>query len=195
MHPAHVPTRHQVLERGAPAQRDVGDQEWSAFGSLARQTCGPLWLTPLARSSATYQSSADFKRTVLAHLTWDILARRVFFGILLQVTAQARLTLCRGVSTSFSLIASPVPSVAEVALGILRNITCVTNNEAITGLRDDEMGEKRLLDLLEDRIAEGAAVGPGHASSGTRAPAAERNAVEVSFWFLSHSRLGRVLAH
>lgn len=108
-----------------------------------------------AIKNATYQSSADFKRTVLAHLTWDILA---------------------------SLIASPVPSVAEVALGILRNITCVTNNEAITGLRDDEMGEKRLLDLLEDRIAEGAAVGgPGNGSSGAGAPAAERNAVEALY--------------
>jgi hypothetical protein len=143
---------------------------------------------PFARTPATYQSSADFKRTVLAHLTWDILARRVFYGTV-QLTALARLILYRGVSTSFSLIASPVPSVAEVALGILRNITCVTNNEAITGLRDDEMGEKRLLDLLEDRIAEGAAVGgPGNGSSGAGAPAAERNAVEVSF-SLSYSRL------
>ncbi|KAG0656875.1 hypothetical protein C6P46_006896 [Rhodotorula mucilaginosa] len=134
-----------------------------------------------AIKNATYQSSADFKRTVLAHLTWDILARRVFYGTV-QLTALARLILYRGVSTSFSLIASPVPSVAEVALGILRNITCVTNNEAITGLRDDEMGEKRLLDLLEDRIAEGAAVGgPGNGSSGAGAPAAERNAVEALY--------------
>lgn len=94
--------------------------------------------------------------------------------------------------TSYSLIASPVSSVAEVALGILRNITCVTNNEAITGLRDDEMGEKRLLDLLEDRIAEGAAVGSGNGSSGARAPAAERNAVEASF--TSHSRLASAMS-
>lgn len=96
-------------------------------------------------------------------------------------------------STSFSLIGSPVPSVAEVALGILRNITCVTNNEAVTGLRDDEMGEKRLLNLLEDRIAEGAAVGgPGNGSNGAGAPAAERNAVEVSFFFPPSQAWGRV---
>ncbi|BGP53332.1 hypothetical protein JCM8202v2_000891 [Rhodotorula sphaerocarpa] len=78
-----------------------------------------------AIKNATYQSTADFKRSVLENLPWESLA---------------------------SLIASPQPAIAEVALGILRNITCVTNNEAITGLRDDELGEERLLDLLEERI-------------------------------------------
>ncbi|GAA5979269.1 hypothetical protein JCM10908_002862 [Rhodotorula pacifica] len=106
-----------------------------------------------AIKNATYQSSADFKRGVLANLTWDNLA---------------------------SLIASPVLSVAEVALGILRNITCVTNNEAITGLPDDEIGEKRLLDLLEDRMAEGASSGVGSGAS-ARAVAAEQNAVEALY--------------
>lgn len=75
MHPAHVPTRHQVFERSAPAQRDVGNQEWSA---LAVERIADFGANAAAREPATYQSSADFKRTVLAHLTWDILARRVF---------------------------------------------------------------------------------------------------------------------
>ncbi|GJN87904.1 hypothetical protein Rhopal_000859-T1 [Rhodotorula paludigena] len=81
-----------------------------------------------AIKNATYQSAADFKRVVLACLTWDDLA---------------------------NLITSPDASTVELALSILRNITCVTNNEAINGLGADEMGEDRLLGLLEQRIAAG----------------------------------------
>ncbi|CEQ39304.1 SPOSA6832_00838 [Sporobolomyces salmonicolor] len=83
-----------------------------------------LW----AIKNAVYQSSAEFKRELLVHLTWSDLA---------------------------SLIASPSPpEIVEQALGVLRNITCVTNNEAITGLSDAEMGEDRLLGLLEDRLVD-----------------------------------------
>ncbi|BGP22349.1 armadillo repeat containing protein [Rhodotorula toruloides] len=86
-----------------------------------------------AIKNATYQSNADFKRSVLACLTWDDLA---------------------------SLLSSPSPfPIVEQALGILRNITCVTNNEAITGLGRDEMGEERLLGLLEEWVAGGSAAG------------------------------------
>ncbi|GAA5932098.1 hypothetical protein JCM3775_004239 [Rhodotorula graminis] len=85
-----------------------------------------------ALKNATYQSTAEFKRAVLVDLTWDHLA---------------------------TLIASPDASVVEPALSILRNITCVTNNEAITGLGAHEMGEERLLGLLQDRIAVGVAAG------------------------------------
>ncbi|GAA6004110.1 uncharacterized protein JCM10292_005888 [Rhodotorula paludigena] len=81
-----------------------------------------------AIKNATYQSAVDFKRVVLACLTWNDLA---------------------------NLIASPDASTVELALSILRNITCVTNNEAINGLGADEMGEDRLLGLLEQRIAAG----------------------------------------
>ncbi|GAA5902579.1 hypothetical protein JCM8208_006928 [Rhodotorula glutinis] len=85
-----------------------------------------------ALKNATYQSTAEFKRTVLVDLTWDHLAK---------------------------LIASLDASIAEPALSILRNITCVTNNEAITGLGAHEMGEERLLGLLQDRVAVGVAAG------------------------------------
>ncbi|GAA5878604.1 hypothetical protein JCM3774_004079 [Rhodotorula dairenensis] len=106
-----------------------------------------------AIKNATYQSSADFKRMVLVNLTWDDLAR---------------------------LIASREPTTAEVALGILRNITCVTNNEAVTGLLDNEMGEKRLLDLLEERVAAGGTAKSRY-GTGSRASAAERIAVEALY--------------
>ncbi|GAA6000760.1 hypothetical protein JCM10207_004643 [Rhodosporidiobolus poonsookiae] len=86
-----------------------------------------------AIKNATYQSSAEFKRSVLQHLTWADLA---------------------------SLLASPSPLIAEQALGILRNITCVTNNEAVTGLAPGEMGEEVLLGLLEERVAAGMVAAP-----------------------------------
>ncbi|GAA6061710.1 hypothetical protein JCM10212_004942 [Sporobolomyces blumeae] len=81
-----------------------------------------------AVKNAVYQSTASFKRDLLKHLTWDDLA---------------------------SLASSPSPALVEQALGILQNITCVTQNEAITGLADDEMGETRMLDLLEAKLARG----------------------------------------
>ncbi|GAA5900375.1 hypothetical protein JCM5296_001412 [Sporobolomyces johnsonii] len=84
-----------------------------------------LW----AIKNAVYQSSAEFKRELLVHLTWSDLA---------------------------SLIGSQSPpQVVEQALGVLRNVTCVTNNEAITGLSDAEMGEYRLLALLEYQLGDG----------------------------------------
>ncbi|BGP37142.1 hypothetical protein JCM10450v2_001048 [Rhodotorula kratochvilovae] len=85
-----------------------------------------------AIKNATYQSTAEFKRGVLSSLTWADLA---------------------------ALIAAPDPAIAELALAILRNLTCVTNNEAISGLGAHEMGEERLLGLLQDRIAVGVAAG------------------------------------
>ncbi|BGP29556.1 hypothetical protein JCM10296v2_001295 [Rhodotorula toruloides] len=88
-----------------------------------------------AIKNATYQSNADFKRSVLACLTWDDLA-------------------------SLLSPSSPRP-IVEQALGILRNITCVTNNEAITGLGRDEMGKERLLGLLEGWVAGGSGAGGG----------------------------------
>lgn len=93
--------------------------------------------------------------------------------------------------TRIRLISSISCATAEVALGILRNITCVTNNEAITGLRDDELGEDRLLSLLEAQIT-GSSMGPtaangARANSGSVAAVAsqperwsEQCAVEVS---------------
>ncbi|GAA5984444.1 hypothetical protein JCM11641_000140 [Rhodosporidiobolus odoratus] len=81
-----------------------------------------------AIKNATFQSCADFKRTVLSSLTWDSLAL---------------------------LMSSSVPEISVQALGILRNITCVTNNEPITGLAAVEMGEERMLSVLEAKVAEG----------------------------------------
>lgn len=60
---------------------------------------------------------------------------------------------------------SPRP-IVEQALGILRNITCVTNNEAITGLGRDEMGEERLLGLLEAWVAGGSTMARGGGEEG-----------------------------
>ncbi|BGP05506.1 Armadillo repeat-containing protein 8 [Rhodotorula toruloides] len=93
-----------------------------------------------AIKNATYQSNADFKQCVLACLTWDDLA-------------------------SLLSPSSPRP-IVEQALGILRNITCVTNNEAITGLGRDEMGEERLLGLLEAWVAGGSTMARGGGEEG-----------------------------
>ncbi|GAA5850936.1 hypothetical protein JCM8547_009136 [Rhodosporidiobolus lusitaniae] len=97
--------------------------------SLATKSANPtLRLNAMwALKNATYQSSTDFKRALLQHLTWDHLAALISAG-------------------------SP-PAISEQALGILRNITCVTNNEAITGLAPGELGEDRLLGLLEEKVA------------------------------------------
>lgn len=69
------------------------------------------------------------------------------------------------------MIASPLPPIAEQALGLLRNITCVTNNEPVTGLGAAEMGEERLLGLLEGKIANGGE---------TKSAAGDEGVVQVS---------------
>ncbi|GAA5918570.1 hypothetical protein JCM6882_002340 [Rhodosporidiobolus microsporus] len=111
--------------------------------SLAIKSSNPtLRLNALwAIRNATYQSSAEFKRSVLQHLTWENLA---------------------------SLISSPSAPISDQSLGILRNITCVTQNEAITGLSAErgELGEERLLGLLEGKVAAGVAVAGGSPAKG-----------------------------
>ncbi|GAA5826292.1 hypothetical protein JCM11251_007244 [Rhodosporidiobolus azoricus] len=127
--------------------------------SLAVKSSNPtLRLNALwAIRNATYQSTADFKRSVLEHLTWESLA---------------------------SLISSPSAPLADQALGILRNITCVTQNEAITGLNEakGELGEERLLGLLEGKVAAGvAAMGSSRGGVGSKATAGEEGVVQALY--------------
>lgn len=107
--------------------------------------------------AALYQSTAEFKRGVLTSLTWDHLATCALVHSSQSSLPRADARSSPG--SPFRLIASPDVSIAELALSILRNITAVTNNEAITGLGAHEIGEERLLGLLQDRIAVGVAAG------------------------------------
>ncbi|GAA5879254.1 hypothetical protein JCM16303_003138 [Sporobolomyces ruberrimus] len=82
-----------------------------------------LW----AIKNAVYQSSKSFKQTLLQDLTWQQLA-------LLSDPSQSSILV-------------------EQALGIIRNITCVTHNEVLDAL--DDYGEDEVLDLLQRQFAVG----------------------------------------
>ncbi|GAA6009886.1 hypothetical protein JCM11491_000852 [Sporobolomyces phaffii] len=84
-----------------------------------------LW----AIKNAVYQSSRAFKQSLLRDLTWQDLA-----------------TLSRSTRN---------PPIAEEALGIIRNITCVTHNEVLDALSD--FGEDELLELLQSHLVGGSA--------------------------------------
>ncbi|GAA5989274.1 hypothetical protein JCM5350_005056 [Sporobolomyces pararoseus] len=82
-----------------------------------------LW----AIKNATYQSPKAFKQSLLQNLTWSDLAA----------------------------LSDPNqnPLLIEQALGIIRNITCVTHNEIINAL--DDFGEEEVLDLLQKQFVGG----------------------------------------
>ncbi|GAA5964482.1 hypothetical protein JCM3765_006298 [Sporobolomyces pararoseus] len=82
-----------------------------------------LW----AIKNATYQSSKAFKQSLLQDLTWSDLAT-------LSDPGQN-------------------PLLIEQALGIIRNITCVTHNEVLNAL--DDFGEEEVLDLLQKQFVGG----------------------------------------
>ncbi|GAA5846411.1 hypothetical protein JCM3766R1_001187 [Sporobolomyces carnicolor] len=86
-------------------------------GESLRLKQNALW----AIKNAVYQSPKAFKQSLLRDLGWSDLAS-------LTDSAQS-------------------PLVIEQALGIIRNITCVSHNEVVDAL--EEFGENELLDLLE----------------------------------------------
>ncbi|GAA5936897.1 uncharacterized protein JCM15063_000094 [Sporobolomyces koalae] len=82
-----------------------------------------LW----AIKNATYQSSKAFKQSLLQDLTWADLARLIVEDYDLDIKEQA--------------------------LGIIRNLTCVSNNQILNALED--YGEDQLLDLLQHSLTIG----------------------------------------
>ncbi|KAM0749743.1 ARM repeat-containing protein [Meredithblackwellia eburnea MCA 4105] len=76
-----------------------------------------------AIKNAVYQSAATFKRKTMMNLGWNFLAE---------------------------CISHPNEEISVEALAILRNITCIVNDDAVTGI--SELGEDRLFNLLEDKL-------------------------------------------
>ncbi|KAK4049403.1 Nucleolar GTP-binding protein 1 [Microbotryomycetes sp. JL201] len=76
--------------------------------------------------NASYQSTSSFKRTLAAELGWSFLAD------LIEVEKDT--------------------TVVEQALGILRNLTCTYGDDAVTGLDESEMGEEKMLRLVEHAL-------------------------------------------
>ncbi|KAM0792869.1 hypothetical protein ACM66B_002632 [Microbotryomycetes sp. NB124-2] len=77
--------------------------------------------------NASYQSTSAFKRSLAAELGWWFLAD---------------LIVTRGTPAA----------IVEQALGILRNLTCTFGDDAVTGLDDAEMGEDKMLGLVEHAL-------------------------------------------
>lgn len=78
--------------------------------------------------SASYESTSEFKRSIVADLTWPYLG---------------------------SLVDDSNSDIAEKALGILRNVFCTFNDDPVIVEEDNQFGQEQLFSLLESKLLRG----------------------------------------